>query len=137
MEPLRLDEAVQMIEAGRAKAEELGIRVSIAVLDPRGDLVALHRMDGVLWRSVPISQGKAAASAAWDTPSGDLSDRWDQPVVRAFSMMENGRLIPGQGALPIRRPDGTMIGAIGVSGARPAQDEEVAATGLATLEGQG
>ena len=133
MNPLTLDEAVAMLTAGRAKAEELGVRVSIAVLDPRGDVVALHRMDGALWRSVPISQGKAAASAAWDTPSGDLRDRWDQPVVRALAMMENGRLIPWQGALPIRRADGTMVGAVGVSGARPNEDEEVAAAGLAAL----
>ncbi len=133
MQSLTLDEAVSMLSAGRLKAAELGIAVSIAVLDPRGDLVALHRMDGALWRSVPISQGKAAASAAWDMPSGDLRDRWDQPVVRALSMMENGRLIPWQGALPIRRADGTMIGAIGVSGARPEQDEAVATAGLAVL----
>ncbi len=133
MEPLTLDESVRMMTAGRAKAEELGVKVSIAVLDPRGDIVALHRMDGALWRSVPISQGKAAASAAWDMPSGDLRDRWDQPVVRALSMMENGRLIPWQGALPVRRADGSMVGAIGVSGARPNEDEEVAAAGLAAL----
>ena len=133
MEPLTLDEAARMLSKARAKAEEMGIRVTMAVLDPRGDLVALHRMDGALWRSVPISQGKAAASAAWDTPSGELAERWDQPVVRAFAMMENGRLIPGQGALPIRRPDGTMVGAIGVSGARPAQDEAVAQAGLDAL----
>ncbi len=133
MEPLTLDEAARMLSKARAKAEEMGIRVTMAVLDPRGDLLALHRMDGALWRSVPISQGKAAASAAWDTPSGELAERWDQPVVRAFAMMENGRLIPGQGALPIRRPDGTMVGAIGVSGARPAQDEAVAQAGLDAL----
>ncbi len=48
-------------------------------------------------------------------------------------MMENGRLIPWQGALPVRRADGAMVGAIGVSGARPDEDEEVAATGLAAL----
>lgn len=133
MKPLALDEAARMIEAARAKAAELGVRVTIAVLDPRGDLVALQRMDGALWRSVPISQGKAAASAAWDMPSGDLAERWDQPVVRAMAMMEQGRLIPWQGALPVRRPDGAMIGAIGVSGARPAEDEAVAAAGLAAL----
>ena len=133
MQSLTLAEAVSMLSAGRLKAAELGIAVSIAVLDPRGDLVALHRMDGALWRSVPISQGKAAASAAWDMPSGDLRDRWDQPVVRALSMMENGRLIPWQGALPIRRADGPMIGAIGVSGARPEQDEAGATAGLAVL----
>ena len=133
MEPLTLDEVARMLSKARAEAEEMGIRVTMAVLDPRGDLIALHRMDGALWRSVPISQGKAAASAAWDTPSGELAERWDQPVVRAFAMMENGRLIPGQGALPIRRPDGTMVGAIGVSGARPAQDEAVAQAGLDAL----
>ena len=133
MEPLTLDEVARMLSKARAKAEEIGIRVTMAVLDPRGDLIALHRMDGALWRSVPISQGKAAASAAWDTPSGELAERWDQPVVRAFAMMENGRLIPGQGALPIRRLDGTMVGAIGVSGARPAQDEAVAQAGLDAL----
>lgn len=133
MTPLTLDDSLRMLEAARAKAAEIGVRVAIAVLDPRGDLVALHRMDGALWRTVPISQGKAAASAAWDAPSGDLADRWDQPVVRALSMMEQGRIIPWQGALPVRRPDGAMIGAIGVSGARPAQDEEVAAAGLAAL----
>lgn len=133
MTPLTLDESLRMLEAARAKAAEIGVRVAIAILDPRGDLVALHRMDGALWRTVPISQGKAAASAAWDAPSGDLADRWDQPVVRALSMMEQGRIIPWQGALPVRRPDGAMIGAIGVSGARPAQDEEVAAAGLAAL----
>ena len=133
MTPLTLDESLRMLEAARAKADDIGVRVTIAVLDPRGDLVALHRMDGALWRSVPISQGKAAASAAWDAPSGDLADRWDQPVVRALSMMEQGRIIPWQGALPVRRPDGAMVGAVGVSGARPAQDEEVAAAGLAAL----
>ena len=133
MEPLTLDEAARMLSKARAMAEEMGISVTMAVLDPRGDLIALHRMDGALWRSVPISQGKAAASAAWDTPSGELAERWDQPVVRAFAMMENGRLIPGQGALPIRRLDGTMVGAIGVSGARPAQDEAVAQAGLDAL----
>jgi glc operon protein GlcG len=133
MQPLTLDEAMRMLAAARAKAEELRLKVTIAVLDPRGDLIALHRLDGALWRTVPISQGKAAASAAWDVPSGELKDRWHQPVVRALSMMEHGRLIPWQGALPIRRPDGTMIGAIGVSGASAADDEVIAAAGLAAL----
>jgi glc operon protein GlcG len=133
MHPLTLDEAIRMLAAARAKAEELRLKVTIAVLDPRGDLIALHRLDGALWRTVPIAQGKAAASAAWDVPSGELKDRWHQPVVRALSMMENGRLIPWQGALPIRRPDGTMIGAIGVSGASAADDEVIAAAGLAAL----
>lgn len=132
MARLTLDDAQAMLATARRRAEELGIKVTVAILDPRGDLVALHRMDGALWRTVPIAQGKAAASAAWDAPSGDLKDRWDQPVVRALSMMEQGRIIPWQGALPIHMDD-LLVGAIGVSGAKPADDEEVARAGLEAL----
>ena len=135
MEPLTLDEADKMIQAGRAKAQEIGVKVTISILDTRGDLIALSRMDGAIWRSVPISQGKAAASAAWDMPSGDLAERWDQPVVRAFAMMENGRLIPWPGGQPVRR-NGTLIGAIGVSGAKPQEDDAVAQAGIAAFEGR-
>ena len=132
MEPLTLDEANQMLAGAVAKAKAMQINpCCVAILDPRGDLIALSRMDRALWRSVPISQGKAAASAAFDTASGDLTERWGTPVVRGLSMMENGRLIPWQGALPIRRKDGIMLGAIGVSGAKSNEDEEVAAAGLA------
>lgn len=132
MSALTLDEAVRMLAAAVKTAEGMDVKVAIAVLDPRGDLIALHRMDGALWRSVPISQGKAAASAAWDAPSGDLRERWDQPVLRALSMMENGRLIPWPGAVPVRHGD-ELVGAIGVSGARPEQDEEIAKAGVAAL----
>ena len=132
MEPLTLDEAIRMLVAARAKATELGLKVSIAVLDPRGDLIALHRLDGALWRTVPIAQGKAAASAAWDKPSGELKDRWHH---RSSAPVNDGAWSPDSwpGALPIRRADGTMIGAIGVSGASAADDELIAAAGLAAL----
>jgi uncharacterized protein GlcG (DUF336 family) len=134
MNPLTLDEVTRMLAAAVAKANEMSINpVSIAVLDPRGDLLGLNRMDNALWRTVPVSQGKAAASAAFDAPSGALADRWEMPVVRALSMMENGRLIPWQGALPIKRADGTLVGAIGVSGAKSEEDEAVAAAGIAAI----
>ena len=134
MQPLTLVEANRMLAAAVAKATEMKINpCTIAILDPRGELIALNRMDNALWRSVPISQGKAAASAAFDAPSGDLTERWGTPVVRGLSMMENGRLIPWQGALPIKRADGIMLGAIGVSGAKSDEDEAVAAAGLAAL----
>ena len=134
MQPLTIDEANRMLAAGIAKAKEMKIPpCTIAILDPRGDLIALNRMDGAIWRSVPISQGKAAASAYFDAPSGELTQRWENPVLRGLAAMENGRLIPWQGALPIKRADGVLIGAIGVSGAKSDEDEAVAAAGLAAL----
>ena len=134
MPPLTIDETTKMLAAARKKAEEMGINpVTTAILDPRGDLLALQRMDNALWRTVPVSQGKAAASAAFDAPSGELTARWETPVLRSLAMMENGRLIPWQGALPVHRADGTLVGAIGVSGARSDEDEAVAAAGIAAL----
>ncbi len=133
MDALTLDEAVRMATAARAEAEKLNIKVAISILDSRGDVIATHRMDGALWRSVPISEGKAAASAAWNRPSGELAERWSEPAFQALSMRENGRLIPWRGALPIRRGNGAMVGAIGVSGAKAELDERVAAAGLSAL----
>ena len=133
-DPLTLDEANRMLAAAVAKVKEMNVRpCCIAILDNRGDLIALNKMDGALWRSVAISQGKAAASAYFEAPSGELTDRWETPVLRGLAAMENGRLIPWQGALPIKRPDGTQLGAIGVSGARSDEDEAAAAAGIAVL----
>ena len=123
-----------MLAAAVSKAKEMAVNpVTIAILDPRSDLIALSRMDRALWRIVPVSQGKAAASAAFDAPSGSLTDQWEMPVVRALAMMENGRMIPWQGARPIKRADGTLVGAIGVSGARSEEDEACAEAGIAAL----
>lgn len=136
MQPLTIDEANRMLAAAIKKAKDMKIApCTIAILDPRGDLIALNRMDGALWRTVPVSQGKAAASAYFDAPSGELTPRADNPVIRALAAMENGRLIPWQGAVPIKRADGILIGAIGVSGAKSDEDEEVAKAGLAALNG--
>ena len=75
MEPLTLDEATQMLTGAVAKSKAMQINpCTIAILDPRGDLIALSKMDGALWRSVPISQGKAAASAAISPNAGGR--RW-------------------------------------------------------------
>ncbi len=134
MEPITLAEATKMMAAALKKAEEMKINpVVISILDARGDLIALQRMDGAMWRGVPISQGKAAASAAFNAPSGELTARWENPVMRALAMSENGRMIPWQGALPIHRADGALVGSVGVSGAKSDEDEAVAAAAIATL----
>lgn len=127
-----LAEAEQILQAAKAKATEMGVIVAIAVVDPRGDLVAMVRMDGALWRTAPVARGKAFASVAYGVPSADLMDRADTPVMRALITMEQGDIIPQQGALPIKRGD-TVIGAVGVSGAAAHEDEDIARAGIAAL----
>ncbi|ETW92561.1 MAG: hypothetical protein ETSY1_43105 [Candidatus Entotheonella factor] len=129
---ITLAEAEQILQASKAHATQMGLIVAIAVVDPRGDLVAMIRMDGALWRTAPVARGKAFASVAYGVPSADLMARADTPVMRSLIMMEQGEIIPQQGALPIMRGQ-AVIGAIGVSGAAAHEDEEIARAGIASL----
>lgn len=118
-----------IIKAGRATAEKMGLKVSIAVVDARGDLIAFARMDGARFITVAVSQGKALASAFFGQPSGVLAERAGSPVFQSIIQMNQGRVVFGQGAMPITE-DGQVVGAVGVSGATSQQDEDVAKAGL-------
>lgn len=129
---LTLAEADLVVRATIARAEELGIRVSVAVCDVGGRLVAFARMDGSSWASTLGSQGKAIASAAFARPSGQLAERADTPIVRGIMAAEGGHMIPSQGGLPIFRT-GVLLGACGVGGGTAQQDEDCAQAGIAAL----
>ncbi|MCH7653909.1 MAG: heme-binding protein [Chloroflexi bacterium] len=126
---LTLAEAQQIIDGATKKLEEIGVPMCVAVVDPRGDLIAMIRQDGTPWRSTLICQGKAVASAAWLRSSGELTDNAQSPVSRGLMAMLDGRMIPGQGALPVFR-NGEIIGAVGASGGASQQDEDVARAGI-------
>jgi len=130
--PVSLTQAEKIIAAGRKSAEAMGVKVSIAVVDERGDLIAFNRMDGARFTTVAISQGKALASAFFGQPSGVLAERAGSPVFQSIIQMNQGRVVFGQGAMPIAR-DGQNIGAVGVSGATSQQDEDVAKAGIAAM----
>ena len=126
---LTLAEAQQIIDGATKKREEIGVPMCVAVVDPRGDLIAMIRQDGTPWRSTLICQGKAVASAAWLRSSGELTDNAQSPVSRGLMAMLDGRMIPGQGALPVFR-NGEMLGAVGASGGASQQGEDVARAGV-------
>jgi glc operon protein GlcG len=130
--PLTLMEANRMIAGAIAKAGELGIKISVAVCDAGGRLMAFQRMDNAIWASVYGSQGKAVASAAFGRPSGELTERADHPTPRGIAAAEGGHMIMGQGAVPIIR-DGVIEGACGVGGGTAQQDEDCALAGVKQL----
>jgi glc operon protein GlcG len=130
--PLTLDEANRVVRAALARAQELNIRISAAVCDSGGRLIAFQRMDNAIWASAYGSQGKAVASAAFGRPSGELSERADQPTPRGIAIAEGGHMIMGQGAVPIIR-NGIVEGACGVGGGTSQQDEDCARAGVAQL----
>src|SRR6202011_5291572 len=129
---LTLEEANRILRGALAKAQELNIKISAAVCDAGGRLVAFQRMDNAIWASAYASQGKAVASAAFGRPSGEMAERADQPTPRGVATAEGGHMIMGQGAVPIIR-NGVVEGACGVSGGTAQQDEDCARAGVAQL----
>jgi glc operon protein GlcG len=128
-----LTEAEVVLAAARAHAEALGLAVSIAILDARADDVLVARMDGARYTAFEIARGKALVAATFGRPSADMADFADTPVGRRTDALNHGRMVYGRGAVVLLRADGTRVGAIGVSGALPEQDEEIASAGAAAL----
>ena len=130
--PLTLIEANRVIAGAIAKAGELDIKISVAVCDAGGRLMAFQRMDNAIWASVYGSQGKAVASAAFGRTSGELAERADHPTPKGIAVAEGGHMIMGQGAVPIIR-NGVIEGACGVGGGTAQQDEDCALAGVKKL----
>jgi len=129
---LTLAEANTVVQGALDKAREMNIRISVAVCDAGGRLVAFNRMDGAIWGSVYGCQGKAIASVAFGRASGELQERAGAPIIQGIMAAEGGHMIPSQGAVPIMR-DGVAIGACGVGGGTAQQDEDCARAGVSGL----
>jgi len=129
---LTLAEANQIVQAAITRAKEMNIKISVAVCDAGGRLVAFNRMDGALWAGAYGSQGKAIASVAFARPSGELQERAGTPIVQGIIAAEGGHMIASQGAMPIIR-NGVVEGACGVGGGTSQQDEDCARAAIAKL----
>jgi glc operon protein GlcG len=125
---LSLADANRAIAAAMAKADDIGVKMNIAVCDAGGRLLAFQRMDGAIWAGTYGSQGKAVASAAFGRPSGDLTERANHPTLVGIAAAEGNHMYFGQGAVPILR-DGNVVGAIGVGGGSAQEDEDCAQAG--------
>lgn len=104
---------------------------AIAVVDEGGNLMALERLDNTFAAAANISIGKARTAAIFQRPTKVFED-----AIKAgrTSMVALSDFTPLQGGIPIMA-DGRFLGAIGVSGAASAQqDEEIAMAGASALQ---
>ena len=127
-----LAEANRIVEGAIAHAQELNIKINVAVCDAGGRLISFNRMDGAIWAGVYGSQGKAVASAGFGRPSGELAERAGTPTLSGIREAEGGHMIMGQGGLPIIR-NGVVDGACGVGGGTSQEDEDCARAGIARI----
>ena len=127
---ITLDEATDLIAAAESRAAEIDNPMVITVANAEGNLVAQHRMDDAWLASVSISRNKAYTSAALDTPTHELAEP-SEPGNSLYGLQttDEGRIVIFGGGYPLER-DGTVVGAIGVSGGAVEQDRDVAEAGL-------
>ena len=128
------DQALKIIEAAHLHAAHINVRVSVAVVDAGGHLVAMGRMDGASPVSPQIAEAKAVSAAMFQRDGGSLlQTATERPAFfNAVSGLTRMRLVPGHGSVLLQQ-DGTTVGAIGVSGAKPEQDLECAEAGAGTF----
>ncbi|GAA0638928.1 GlcG/HbpS family heme-binding protein [Brevundimonas lenta] len=125
--PISLADAQALIERAMAEARSRNFRMAFAVVEPSGELVAFARMDDVQYASIEVSQRKAETAARFRRPT---SSHEEGVAGGRHAILGVSEIIPLSGGVPII-VDGRVVGAIGVSGASSAQDDEVARAALA------
>jgi uncharacterized protein GlcG (DUF336 family) len=127
---LTLDDAKKIAAAAEDEANRNNWKVVISIVDDGGHLIWLQRLDGVAPISSHIAPAKARTAALGKRESKIYED-----------MINNGRMsfitaphIEGmlEGGVPIV-VDGHVVGAVGVSGVKSAEDAQVAKAGIAAL----
>ena len=122
---LTLDVAKKIAAAAEAEAKKRGATVVIAVVDDGGYLLVLERLDDTQVASVDVGIAKARTAAIFRRPSKVFEDQIKNGRVAALALVG---ATPLQGGIPIVI-EGKVIGAIGVSGNSPQEDEDIAKVG--------
>jgi len=119
----------KMVAACKAEATKNKWNVSIAVVDDAGYLLYLERLDGAGPVTVEVATEKATTAARTRRPT----KFWDDRIKERPSFMKFPGLVPLQGGVPIMYQN-ECVGAIGVSGVQPPEDEQIANAGASALE---
>ena len=130
--PVPIDKAIQMIQVGHAKALELDIAVSVAVVDEGGRLVAFGRMDRARPMSVDIATNKAYTAATFQRPTSQLAPLSGQSWFQSVIVSSQGKVMAMAGGIPVLE-EPHVIGAVGVSGGTEEQDEECCRAAVAVF----
>lgn len=137
MTDVTLSQASTLIDAALREARRLQLApMTIAVLDRGGHLTALKREDDSSNLRADIAIGKARGSLALGQSSRAMADRIATAphFFTAIAALSAGNVIPAAGGLLIVGPDKRVIGAVGVSGDTPDNDEKCAYAGLDAIK---
>lgn len=129
---LTLDQARGIIAAARSHGQDAGFKpLTVVVLDAGGHVLAAEREDGSSTKRFEIAHGKAHGAVSLGLGSRALMTRAEQqPFFIAAVTHSVGALVPVPGGVLVRDADGTLLGAVGVSGDTSDNDEAAARAGV-------
>ena len=136
MTSVTLTEAKAVIDAAMSKANDIDVKMNIAVVDAGGNLLAFERMDGAWLGSIDIAIDKAWTARAFDMSTRDLKEI-AQPGEICFGIhtTNEARVVVFDGGIPLKRGD-DIVGAVGVSGGlADSEDHPVAKAGAKAFQG--
>ena len=123
-----------VLAAALRRAQKIGVKMNIAIVDAGGNLKAFERMDGAWLGSIDIAIRKARTARFFDMDTGELG-KLSKPGAPAYMIeVSNGGIITFPGGVPLKTRNGDIVGAIGVSGGIPKQDQDVAEEGADEFE---
>ena len=135
------ESAIEYTEARRAldaictEVLRRGKQGVIAVCDAHGDLIAFARMDGSPLSSITIAMNKAYSAARERKPTKEIGNAARNPE-KGFDIgyFGDARFTGWGGGVPVWK-NGSVVGAIAVSGLPQAEDIELAEMGAAIIAG--
>jgi uncharacterized protein GlcG (DUF336 family) len=133
---ITLEQAENIIEACKVEANSIGQPMNIAVVDDSANLVAFVAMDDTKLIGADISQKKALTAVYFQSDTRDLVPLV-QPGAALYGIESTtgGRLVVFAGGVLLRRSDGTIAGAVGVSAGTVDEDHQVAEAGRKAFVG--
>ena len=120
-----------MTEAAFAAADTAGLRAAVAVVDAGGHLASYARMDGVPYMAAEVARRKAVTAGRFGLPTHALAQVAASDPAAGADLAKDPVICQVAGGLPLRAPDGALVGGLGVAGGRADQDRAVAEAALA------
>jgi uncharacterized protein GlcG (DUF336 family) len=130
---ITLDQASDVIEGALQYARSKSLPpMTVAVLDSGGHLVAFKKEDGSSLLRETIARAKAWGALGMGVGSRSLAPRaaHHPAFFAALTAMSEGNIVPVPGGVLVRCVEGRLVGAVGVSGDVPDNDEACAVKGI-------
>jgi uncharacterized protein GlcG (DUF336 family) len=122
-----------IIDAALSAGTADGLRVSVAITDAGGHLLAFDRAENANLATIDIAIQKARTAVFFQSPTRYLTAAMQPGGPIYTAQLTSGGLSPIPGGIPLTDSEGATVGAVGISGGTTDQDDQIAALAAVAL----